>query len=1648
MALIDAQLDKDSNVRDVVGASLRDLGSKQTSLVLTSCLNYLSKHVKLPVAHKIAILNCMADVVRANLEKVDKELAIAIVKEAATQMTQTKDAVPEWQAAASHVLVAVGCQWILESNTELIKRFNPGQLPDFFIVETMGNLAKENVYGMVPYIKAGLSTMLSVIGIAKQDNIRWIFAYTISRFCEAILDYCANMDNFDSDPNVNIAFYSDEIDVIHEVLLNNWIGTRDAKIREQVIEAVGQMSYVVSKPKLQERLPKLLQTFSNLYKKHPEPFHVSKGLYNILDANSSDILHPHVESILQAIFPQVCHAVDYSVPMTIKNHNELLRCLSVLVRVDSMLVVMFLMEKLENSNERVRIGVLSIMRHLINSAGEEMADKKDIFISGLKKVTGDPNNKVKKILAQTIIAMAHHGYLQLVGGQEMIEFIVNQCALPTETPGRRPTDPEYVSNDALRSMCDNVLQLLTTTVDNMGKVLWPFLLECVIPEKYTMAQSTICRCIAHTAAKKKEENDDSFYVDFDASANVPKPQALLARFFVLCGLPVQSKHRGLHALTALRWLAPLIHENLIEMWDIVIPKLIKHLEDHQDLDDWSQNNWEDLMLKFVSKSLEQVGDEEWICSMGDAMAEQISLYDNLHDEKNFLYKCLGIIMRISSKKDFVSHHLDTLFSTVKHANQVEREGCAVGLGYAAASHLDIVTTKLDLIAKRKSDSTRKSGILSFIKDFGSGSELDDQTKATILLCYGYVALYAPPHLIISRLQTQILVAINPHLTNAKLLLLSPPLPSQDPDVKQNLIRTIELIGRSMHPEHLNARHDFSHKNKLLQHLQDYIKAESPTQVTGETRYLAFKAMCVLVQLTPRLMSSELAALLQNVLDASMQLPPLPPNADAKDSELLLSNTLKSLQQLLLDILSTEMTTKGLDIICTALQPWRVSSHSHERERAMELSLKIYHHFLQGVDVVSVSSLLAFCSQGSCLGRIVPRCSDPQDDVRESAFNCIYTLLKIKKHAYFSFPRKRPDYSDPFVESVNELKHKIDVEDSAGLFEVISQLAEVLRQKLSSDQLMPFLQVLMEGLVDAEPFCSSGACVVMKSFMESRGAELHSQVATLQTGLHAKLSVITHPQTRTGTLRAVRALGKHHMLTMLEHLMQRTLPLDAATLDTWKVIGQKASLTAAFMETALEMLRQALPYEERSDKERVIRSATQHSMALTVVLTELCKGEEAAPVVASNYARLLASMMTMVSSMVDVRPPQQQAKDANGKPAKHSSALTTARIDPSEVSIDGLRQVLIASQCPAIMQALDSVEIWGKFRNIEQVADGFALLTKCLVEFQPHCIGHLVSNLNPLLGASVYDPQRMMAAAVYAQVISERSLIEEGCAGDSNLVDLLVNGLLARLVDSNHRVRMLCIRGLGNVASAGSEQLRKYSMSVVSAMIAGMDDKEDVDDYITLEAMEGLSRILAEIDEEQIRGVLINVSLRIRPCFEKNNDRVRAVAIGLFGDLARFGDGPSKDPFVEQIHSNLVTLLLHLNDPSPQVRLACKKTLRSIGPFVGSEAINEMFQKHLLESASLIYGEFMNDLSKAINKDFVDKLNFYTMGNVSFFRSSWSEIRSNAAMFVGFLLGNMDSSSASNLSKEHICGALILLLKDLSPDVRIKAAEAMSYLHCI
>ncbi|CAG2232807.1 unnamed protein product [Mytilus edulis] len=530
----------------------------------------------------------------------------------------------------------------------------------------------------------------------------------------------------------------------------------------------------------------------------------------------------------------------------------------------------------------------------------------------------------------------------------------------------------------------------------------------------------------------------------------------------------------------------------------------------------------------------------------------------------------------------------------------------------------------------------------------------------------------------------------------------------------------------------------------------------------------------------------------------------------------------------------------------------------------------------------------------------------------------------------------------------------------------------------------------------------------------------------------------------GTLRSVRTLSSHHLTNVLKALLSYPLPYDSNIVAIWQILSQDAMLTSGFTDQMLDMLSRQLPYEEKKDGERTTKIATQTPLAVTCALKIIFDVEESEEVVKKNYHRFFSSLLIRIGSSIDCKPPKPVVEEKESKPKEKKKSVPppSSKVPvPSLAAVEAFRSFLQRSKSEDIIEGLDKEDCWEMFEDEERYPESVTILCRYLVESAvggPY-ISKIVTSLASGL-SSLYDPQRVTVAAFFSELINLK------CAGNDDMIEMVMNSLLGRLVDSSHMVRMLCIRGLGNVASNEKQQVQQYSTTVLSAMMAGMDDKEDPEDLITTESMSGLSKILSEIDESHIRAILINVSLRIRPCFEKDRPAVRAQAFILFGNLSRFGDGPSKAPFLEQIHSNFVSLLLHLNDPEQEVKKACKFSLRLLGPLLESEAINNKFQKYLLEDANLIYGEFMNDLAKCIIQDFPDKVNFYVMGCISFYKSMWSEIKCNAALFTGYLLGNLQHDKQVAISKEHVCAALIILLKDQSPSVRAAAAEAMSLLY--
>jgi hypothetical protein len=50
-------------------------------------------------------------------------------------------------------------------------------------------------------------------------------------------------------------------------------------------------------------------------------------------------------------------------------------------------------------------------------------------------------------------------------------------------------------------------------------VLWPYLLEAIVPAKYTNAVAIVAKCLGHIAALKREENTSDYIIDFDKAGN-------------------------------------------------------------------------------------------------------------------------------------------------------------------------------------------------------------------------------------------------------------------------------------------------------------------------------------------------------------------------------------------------------------------------------------------------------------------------------------------------------------------------------------------------------------------------------------------------------------------------------------------------------------------------------------------------------------------------------------------------------------------------------------------------------------------------------------------------------------------------------------------------------------------------------------------------------------------------------------------------------------------------------------------------------------------------------------------------------------------------------------------------------------------------
>uniref|UniRef100_A0A672ZYM9 Maestro heat-like repeat family member 1 n=1 Tax=Sphaeramia orbicularis TaxID=375764 RepID=A0A672ZYM9_9TELE len=289
-------------VQEQVCKSMLTLGKRQPERVLAMCQEYLLKHPKLVVGHRVVVLQTMELIVGCRIEDVGSERIKSIICLASDEMTRSKvDIVPDWQQASSNILVAVGNKHINDIMEEILSKFQPGVLPHFYVVQTLAQLSD---YGMVPFLNAILGTMLPMLNMGFNvplcvltSSVSVVLCLpALAHFSDSILEYLANLDKA-PDPTVRKDTFASEI------------GLKGTTLRLMVAEALGSMCHLMGSEKLEEQIQRLIPAILSLYKKHSNEYYIiSKSLCQVLDASvsmSSRVLETQVDGLMFALHQQV-----------------------------------------------------------------------------------------------------------------------------------------------------------------------------------------------------------------------------------------------------------------------------------------------------------------------------------------------------------------------------------------------------------------------------------------------------------------------------------------------------------------------------------------------------------------------------------------------------------------------------------------------------------------------------------------------------------------------------------------------------------------------------------------------------------------------------------------------------------------------------------------------------------------------------------------------------------------------------------------------------------------------------------------------------------------------------------------------------------------------------------------------------------------------------------------------------------------------------------------------------------------------------------------------------------------------------------------------------------------------------------------------
>ncbi|KAM6292594.1 maestro heat-like repeat-containing protein family member 2B [Porphyrio hochstetteri] len=709
-----------------------------------------------------------------------------LIAEASSDMRAAQGVPDETKSAASDVLMALARSHFHFVMSELQSHLKVmAKAPAEPVLLTLGKMACSYALRCIPFVGMtllSLRTMLSQVGSGRSLRV---ICSVLEQWSKAVIEYFCSRKQCPF-PRPAEGQLSEHVYPVFCYAVANWLGCREEEDKQAVLRAVAAMMEVLMREG-QHREHAWEQVLALLHQR-----------WDIQDTS------------------QVTKLLDVTEEPGPTHKAELSHCIVRQAIICPEEPVVPLHSQESGGSEASCVGALGLLAALAHSDAPAVREKLPQVVEALQSSCNDPSTQVRRAVLEFIRELLSSGS-QTSCAWDVVGHIFNEFS---RTSGLLAAGGlfawETPEEGALRALCMDIVGSLDVSLRGMTKLLWPRLLQYVVPAQYSGMLIPLSKCLRALAERREgggceEEEPDA--VDSQEQAQLPAPQALLARLLVVAAAPHKTSDQAVAALQLLQALRGRIHRALGAVWVTEIPLLLQYLEgqNERSLD---SAEWEHRLLKFLRASLEPIEDEAWTMELSRELSRQLDSSAPGSWEKLFLYKAFGMVLAACRDLRHVEGQVLRFLQQATSVEPSEAQGMISVVSHASESHFRLV---LDTVTRFSATFTNKWLYPPAMELRKQQQQMErvQATCAALMSIYSGIALHAPKELLLPCVDTEIMGRIL-WLSKAK---------QRDMQLKLALVQSITQVSCAIQAVGDCGSFELSSKQEATQTLLDWIEEE-------------------------------------------------------------------------------------------------------------------------------------------------------------------------------------------------------------------------------------------------------------------------------------------------------------------------------------------------------------------------------------------------------------------------------------------------------------------------------------------------------------------------------------------------------------------------------------------------------------------------------------------------------------------------------------------------------------------------------------------------------------------------------------------------------------------------------------------------------